>query len=216
MTEYEFIVEAERKDNSAKETGSRTSAETAHRIIPDAPVNFSVEQGQSTTDISLSWELPSGSWYKENSGESGFVLHPLYFKVFRKLADSDADYEELFVLGAQRESPDDWKFEAKAELFFNCKNLTAVNKQGEDASSIITAAAREPSNTEYLEPAAPYDSYIPGTKITVKDTSALRGKNIYIMFSPLQMILLMEKYSRPILVLRIRNAAGRFLQDFSQ
>ena len=176
MTEYEFIVEAERKDNSAKETGSRTSAETAHRIIPDAPLNFSVEQGQSTTDISLSWELPSGAWYKENSGESGFVLHPLYFKVFRKLADSDADYEELFVLGAQRESPDDWKFEAKAELFFNCKNLTAVTKQGNDAASFITVTAREVSNTEYLEPAAPYDSYIPGAKITVKDTSALRGK----------------------------------------
>ena len=176
MTEYEFIVEAERKDNTAKETGSRTTAETAHRIIPDAPVDFSVEQGQSTTDIALSWELPSGSWYKENSGQSGFVLHPLYFKVFRKLADTEDDFEQLFVLGAIRETPSDWKFEAKANLFFNCNNLTAVDKQGNDASSFITVTAREPSNAEYLEPTSPYDSYIPGSKITIKDTTALRGK----------------------------------------
>ena len=176
MTEYEFIVEAERKDNTAKETGSRTTAETAHRIIPDAPVKFEVEQGKSTSDISLSWVLPSGSWYKENSGQSGFVLHPLYFKVFRKEADSDENFEQMFVLGAMRETPADWKFEAKANLFFNCKTLAAVDKQGNDVSSYISVAVKDTSNTEYLEPTAPYDSYIPGSKITIKDTTALRGK----------------------------------------
>ena len=176
MTEYEFIVEAERKDNAAKETGVRTTAETAHKIIPDAPLNFTVEQGMSTSEIALSWELPSGSWYKENSGQSGFVLHPLYFKVYRKEAESEGDFEQLFVLGPQREASADWKFEAKSELFFNCKSLTSVTKDGDDAASFISLTAREPSNTEYLEPASPYDSYIPGTKITVKDTSAVRGK----------------------------------------
>ena len=175
MTEYEFIVEAERKDNAAKETGSRTTAETAHRIIPDAPLNFTVEQGQSTSDISLSWKLPSGSWYKENSGESGFVLHPLYFKVFRKEAESEEDFQQLFTIGAQRETPADWKFDAKTELFFNCKTLTAVNKQGDAYANIIVEAPAQ-TNTELLATTGPYDSYIPGYKITLKDTTAARGK----------------------------------------
>ena len=53
----------------------QSNDETAHRIIPDAPVDFTVEQGQSTTDIALSWELPSGSWYKENSGQDFPALY---------------------------------------------------------------------------------------------------------------------------------------------
>ena len=174
MTEYEFIVEAERKDNSAKETGSRTSAETAHRIIPDAPLNFTVEQGQSTTDISLSWELPSGSWYKENSGESGFVLHPLYFKVFRKESGTDEDFKEILSLSAENSKT--WKFLTKSSTFFNCKDSSVKNKAGEDASAYLTIEVPSSVNSELLAPVDPYDTYIPGTKIIYKDTNVSRGK----------------------------------------
>lgn len=176
MTEYEFIVEAERKDNTAKESGSRTTAETAHRIIPDAPVNFKVAKGQSIQDIELSFELPSGAWYKENSGQSGFVLHPLYFKVFRKEADSTNDYEELLTLAGMREIAEEWKFESKADLFFNCKTQEAKTKKNEDASSYLLIEPPAQVNQELLSPEAPYDTYIPGTVIKFKDTTASRGK----------------------------------------
>lgn len=176
MTEYEFVVEAERKDLSAKETGSRTTAETAHRIIPDAPVNFTVEKGQSTQDIEISFELPSGAWYKENSGQSGFVLHPLYFKVFRKEADSGDDFKELLTFGAMRETPEAWKFEAKADLFFNCKTQEAKTKKDEDASAYLLVEPPVQVNAELLSPESPYDTYIPGTVIKFKDTTASRGK----------------------------------------
>lgn len=173
MTEYEFVVEAERKDGTAKETGSRTTAETAHRIIPDAPANFVVEQGQSTNNISLSWELPSGSWYKENSGQSGFVLHPLYFKVFRKQADTDEEYKEILTLSAENSQA--WKFETKSTSFFNCKDLTVKNKAGEDISAYLRIEVPSSPDSQLLAPIDPYDSYVPGTKIIFTDTNVTRG-----------------------------------------
>ena len=175
MTEYEFVVEVAKKDSSAKETGFKTTAETAHRIIPDAPLEFSVTQGQSVSDIALSWVLPSGAWYKDNAGESGFVLHPLYFKIYRKEADSAADYEELYSVGAQRLVPEAWRFEAKPELFFNCTDNTAVTKQGA-AADFLMVTAPAALNPEMMAPSDPYDSYIPGTVLVFKDTTAVRGK----------------------------------------
>ena len=173
MTEYEFVVEVERKDGQAKEDSSRTTAETAHRIIPDAPMNFTVSQGQSTTAVELSWTLPSGAWYKENAGQSGFVLHPLYFKVFRKEADSDGDYREILTLSAENSQA--WKFETQSTTFFNCKDSTVKNKAGEDASSCLTIEVPSSSDSELLAPIDPYDSYVPGTKIIYTDSSVSRG-----------------------------------------
>lgn len=175
MTEYEFVVEVEKKDSSAKETGFKTTAETAHRVIPDAPLDFSVTQGLSASEVTLSWVLPSGSWYKDNAGESGFVLHPLYFKVYRKEAEGAADYEELYCIGAQRVVADSWKFEAKPELFFNCTDNSSVTKQGA-AADFLTVTAPAALNPDLLAPSDPYDSYIPGTTLVLKDTTAVRGK----------------------------------------
>ncbi len=92
-TEYLFEVEVVKADSTAKECSEKTSAETAHRVIPDAPKNFNVSQGETTDSIILSWELPEKVWYRDNSGVSGFSLHALNFEIYRKLAtQSDSDY----------------------------------------------------------------------------------------------------------------------------
>lgn len=176
MTEYEFVVEAERIDQSAKETGAKTTAETAHRIIPDAPLDFTVMQGESAEAVSISWLLPSGSWYKDNAGESGFVLHPLYFKIYRKEADSHNDYEELFSIGAQRDNPSTWRFDAKQDLFFNCNTCACVNKNGDDASQILMVEVPLEPAADLAAPSEPYNSYIPGSKLIFNDLTAVRGK----------------------------------------
>ena len=92
-TEYLFEVEVVKADSTAKECSEKTSAETAHRVIPDAPKNFTVSQGETTDSIILIWELPEKVWYRDNSGVSGFSLHALNFEIYRKLAtQSDSDY----------------------------------------------------------------------------------------------------------------------------
>ena len=80
-TEFLFEVEAVNTQNGNRETSGKYSAETAHRVLPDAPVDFTVSRGDSINQIELSWKTPDGAWYRENSGASGFVKHPLYFEI---------------------------------------------------------------------------------------------------------------------------------------
>ena len=92
-TEYYFEVEVVHSENASKETSGKTTAETAHRVVPDAPVDFTVLQGDSKEGIDLSWKLPEKAWYRENAGASGFVLHRLYFIVYRKpYGHSESEY----------------------------------------------------------------------------------------------------------------------------
>ena len=92
-TEYYFEVEVVNNASNTKESSGKTTAETAHRVIPDAPQAFTVTQGESTEKITLSWQLPDMVWYREHSGVSGFALHPLYFNIYRKLStQADSEY----------------------------------------------------------------------------------------------------------------------------
>lgn len=98
-TEYKFEVEAVNAQTSSKEQSGKTTAETAHRIIPDAPVSFNAAQGESAQNVRLSWILPQKAWYRENSGVSGFVQHALYFNIYRKPAGQDLEYgNPVFVM----------------------------------------------------------------------------------------------------------------------
>lgn len=98
-TEYFFEVEVVNSENDSKETSGKTTAETAHRVVPDAPENFSVSQGESSDGVELSWTLPEKAWYRENAGASGFVLHKLYFTVYRKLyGHSDSEYTAVYTV----------------------------------------------------------------------------------------------------------------------
>lgn len=83
-TEYFFTVEAINKETSDSEISNKTSAQTAHRVIPDAPLNVLASKGDSVSTITVSWTLPEQVWYRTNEGTSGFELHPLYFKIFRR------------------------------------------------------------------------------------------------------------------------------------
>lgn len=95
-TEYYFEVEVVKTDSTSKECSEKTSAETAHRVIPDAPLDFTVTQGDSVSAVTLSWTLPEETWYRENAGVSGFALHPLYFVIYRKLSSApDSDYKKV-------------------------------------------------------------------------------------------------------------------------
>lgn len=92
-TEYYFEVEVVNSENDSKETSGKTTAETAHRVVPDSPLEFSVSQGDSSDGVDITWKLPEKAWYRENAGVSGFVLHRLYFTVYRKLyGHSDNEY----------------------------------------------------------------------------------------------------------------------------
>lgn len=96
-TEYYFEVEVVKADSTSKECSEKTSAETAHRVIPDAPLDFTVTQGDSVSAITLSWTLPEEAWYRENAGVSGFALHPLYFEIYRKLSSApDSEYKKVY------------------------------------------------------------------------------------------------------------------------
>ncbi len=152
-TEYYFEVEVENKESHEKETSGKTSAETARRVIPEAPVGFDVSQGDYTDKIEVTWNLPQGCWYRENSGVSGFVLHPVYFNVFRKLA-SESDEKFKVVARAYVQPNDEWKY----------KKTMAAND-----FEIITA-----TSDKML--AAPYSTYVPEAQVVWEDTTAERGK----------------------------------------
>ena len=93
-TEYFFTIEVVNKETSDKEISTKTSAETAHRIIPDAPKDLTITQGDSIDKITISWTLPEKAWYRTNEGASGFELHPLYFEIYRK-ENSETSYTKI-------------------------------------------------------------------------------------------------------------------------
>ena len=95
-TEYYFLIEVENTVTHDKEVSNRTNAQTAHKVIPDAPVIEAITQGDAVDEITLSWKLPEKVWYRTNDGISGFALYPLYFKVYRKSTDEGQnDFEEI-------------------------------------------------------------------------------------------------------------------------
>lgn len=86
-TDYQYKVEAYLVAAQDKvEAGDPIDAATARRLRPNAPEELKVEQGQSTTGITLSFKLPAlvdvalpGGLYEQK---------PLYFKIYRR------EYEE--------------------------------------------------------------------------------------------------------------------------
>ena len=162
-TEYYFEVEVVKTDSTSRECSEKTSAETAHRVIPDAPTNVTVSQGETTSDIKITWQLPEGAWYRENSGVSGFVLHPLYFKIDRKLASqSDDKYEEIATA-------------------FVAANSSWQNRKDAIIPETGLAYPITPADSD-KKLVAPYESYVPGAEVSFVDSTAVRGNkyNYYI------------------------------------
>ena len=155
--EYYFVVEVKNLEAEITEKSSKTSAQTAHRVIPDSPAGFTVSQGESKNDITLSWNLPAGAWYQESSGASGFVLHPVYFSIYRKESNQSDDKYKV-IANAYVKANNDWK---------NRKKLNTENPLN------IELSITDNSNKK-LE--APYESYIPYAEVAWKDTATQRGK----------------------------------------
>lgn len=156
-TEYYFEVEVVKADSTSKECSEKTSAETAHRVIPDAPTNVTISQGVTTDNITITWQLPEGAWYRENSGVSGFVLHPLYFKIYRKLASQSDD-----------------KYEVIATAFVAANNSWQYRKDAISPDAGVAYPITPADSDKKL--AAPYDAYVPGFEAQYVDTTAVRGK----------------------------------------
>ena len=159
-TEYYFEVEVVKADSTSRECSEKTSAETAHRVIPDAPTNVTVSQGETTSNITIKWQLPEGAWYRENSGVSGFVLHPLYFKIYRKLASQSDDKYEV-IATAYVNANENWKYRNKE----NTETHKFIPK---DAEELIPSVSDPKLDT-------PYESYIPGAEVYITDTTAVQG-----------------------------------------
>ena len=98
-TEYYFTVEAVHSDNKSKEISTRTSAQTAHRVIPEPVSDLTITSGDSISTVTLKWKLPEMVWYRTSEGSSGFELRSLYFKVYRK--PSDAPESEFKAIQTQ-------------------------------------------------------------------------------------------------------------------
>ena len=109
-TEYYFTVEAVNSNGKDKEISTRTSALTAHRVIPAPAVDFTVTKGTAKENIVLSWELPPKVWYRTTSGSSGFELYPLYFEIYRREAGTSATFEKLI-----KETIDDYPEDSASE-----------------------------------------------------------------------------------------------------
>lgn len=94
-TIYKFTIEAYKTGTKQKHEISDTEPiETGHRIVPDAAKEFTATQGTSTSEIKLSFKLPStiessngdGTYEKEN---------PVYFTLKRKAAN-ESNYTTIY------------------------------------------------------------------------------------------------------------------------
>lgn len=94
-TVYKFTIEAYKTGTKQKhEISDIEPIETGHKIVPDAVKDFTASQGTNTSEIKLSFTLPStvestngdGTYEKEN---------PIYFTLKRKAADEN-DYTTVY------------------------------------------------------------------------------------------------------------------------
>ena len=141
-TEYLFEVEVLNSLAGVKETSGKCSAETAHRVLPDAPLDFSVTKGIDKNEVVLNWKTPDGAWYRQNSGASGFVKHPLYFEIYKKESGKEGEYTRLALikLGADTSA-------SQTELVFSDEDKANCSKLD-----------------------APYDNYYIGASLSYTDT----------------------------------------------
>ncbi|MCR4741788.1 MAG: hypothetical protein K5866_02800 [Treponema sp.] len=165
LTEYYFQVEAKIKDSEQKsEVSDKTNAQTAHKVTPDAVLDFTVSQGSSKEQTLLTWKLPEGVWYKA----SIFELHPVYFKIYRKLSTA-TEYELLDSIGCLPTS--NWTEKKNANLHFDCESNKVYDSDGNEITYVSLV---KDSNGITLD--SPYKAYTSNSLISYSDTSCERGK----------------------------------------
>ena len=92
-TLYNYQVECYNiLDQSNSEFSDIVYGTTSHSSTPDPVKDLQVAQGESTTEIRLEFKLPSKVDIKE---KSEYISTGLYFKIYRRLAGSNYDYDLL-------------------------------------------------------------------------------------------------------------------------
>lgn len=190
-TEYNIQVKAYTKttqDTKSTENSDIQNQSTAHSLIPAAPENLEVSKGTSKSEVAVSWTLPK---FAEIKSSTAFETRPVYFKVFRKLESASENAYEPIVsyLGTtETEKP------AKTAIHFT-KTTDAEGNPAADiktGESLAESKTTDESGTEVIIPAKMrltveypaeetetdpnYTSYLPGTKITLFDTTVSRGQ----------------------------------------
>lgn len=159
-TNYVFQVEAFlASDQDNTEKSDKLDAETARRLIPNAPENVTASMGESTDEILVSWKLPEFVDYA--IAAKTYAAHPVYFSVERKLASQpDSSYVKIIsYAGTIRNAaaqPTD------ATIRFSCNPSAASSSSSLNLT--VTSAGEAPN--------ANYEDYVPGSTITYKDTAA--------------------------------------------
>lgn len=190
-TEYNIQIKAYTKttqDTKSTENSDIQNQSTAHSLIPAAPENLEVSKGTSKSEVAISWTLPK---FAEIKSSTAFETRPVYFKVYRKLESaSENAYEPIVTyLGTtETDSP------AKTAIHFTKTtdaegNPAADIKTGEslaeskgqdESGNEITIPAKIRLTVEYpteeTETDPNYTNYLPGTKITLFDTTVSRGQ----------------------------------------
>ncbi len=155
-TDYWFTVEAKKIDSDQKaEVSDLTNAQTAHKVIPAAPIDLKVTKGTNKNQVEISWTLPDSVDYYDKSTKL-YSTRPVYFTIQRKPLDaSDKAYTTIAsYIGCG----------TTAGLKFNCENSTTS-----DASRLRVSGYPE-GEKNGMNPA-----YISGSTITYIDKTASTG-----------------------------------------
>lgn len=162
-THYYFRVDAFLNSNqTVTESSDLLDMETARKLVPNKVENLEISEGESESEIQLSFALPE--FCDVSIGKGVYERHPLYFKIQRKEKDAlDSTYETLIsYLGTMIE--DSQISDNKVKI--NCST-------NESSSDLITITK---SDDENAETNSAYEEYISLSKITYKDLTATRGK----------------------------------------
>lgn len=155
-TEYYFQIQANLKDSDQKpELSDLTNAETAHKVLPAAPMNLKVSQGERKDNVEISWDLPEPVDYCDKKTMI-YSTHPVYFTIQRKLfGDSDENFTTLQnYIGTIKD----------AGLTFDCATETTNN-------SLLKITKGTDGITN-----ANYPKYTSLSTLTYTDETAIKGK----------------------------------------
>lgn len=174
------------QDAKSTESSDIENQSTAHSLIPAAPENFEAAKGTSKDGIALSWVLPK---FAEIKASTTYETRPVYFKVFRKLESApETAYDPILTYLGTTDTAID-KIEKNAVHFVKTATESGTEAtvtmgaslagstaaDGTEIPSKIDVEIKYPEETG-AETDPNYPNYIPGTKITLTDKTASRGK----------------------------------------